>query len=185
MKPLPALRYLAALLVTLCILPAWARVYVTPMVFGAVEPLYLGTLLAGLGRVEFAWRTAKRADYAGPKKTTAPAPVANITISDASADDWPQYLGPHRSGVAAGGIRLADWTEQPPNELWRIPVGPGWSGFAVVSGYAFTQEQRGNEECVCCYRMNDGSPAWRHAESARFESAMGGDGPRATPTVSV
>src|SRR4051812_30821883 len=48
MKPLPALRYLAALLVTLCILPAWARVYVTPMVFGAVEPLYLGMLLAGL-----------------------------------------------------------------------------------------------------------------------------------------
>ena len=36
----------------------------------------------------------------------------------------------------------------PPRELWRIPVGAGWSGFAVSGGIAVTQEQRGESEQV-------------------------------------
>jgi outer membrane protein assembly factor BamB len=52
-----------------------------------------------------------------------------------------------------------------------------------VGDYAFTQEQRGDRECVACYRVADGAEAWVHADPARFDSGLGGPGPRATPTV--
>jgi outer membrane protein assembly factor BamB len=58
----------------------------------------------------------------------------------------------------------------------------------VVGNYGFTQEQRGNEELVCCYRLIDGSIVWTHADSVRFDPSdvaggVGSVGPRATPTV--
>src|SRR5262249_21662848 len=100
-----------------------------------------------------------------------------------------QYLGPTRSGVVPG-VRLArDWEQSPPRLLWRKPVGAGWGAFAVVGDYAFTQEQRGEQECVVCYRVADGATMWVHADPVhsegpvRFDPSMGGHGPRTTPTV--
>jgi outer membrane protein assembly factor BamB len=75
-----------------------------------------------------------------------------------------------------------DWFATPPRELWRRPVGAGWSGFAVVGDYAFTQEQRDDQECVTCYRLKDGEPVWTHTDKARYDG-IGGPGPRATPAV--
>lgn len=81
-------------------------------------------------------------------------------------------------------VRLArDWKAHPPREIWRKPVGAGWSSFAVVGDYAVTQEQRGPDECVVCYRVADGAEVWVHTDAARFDQTMGGPGPRATPTV--
>jgi outer membrane protein assembly factor BamB len=80
--------------------------------------------------------------------------------------------------------RLArDWSARPPREVWRQPVGLGWSSFAVVGAAAFTQEQRGDQELVVCYDLKTGKVRWTHADTARFHEAMGGDGPRSTPTV--
>jgi outer membrane protein assembly factor BamB len=44
-------------------------------------------------------------------------------------------------------------------------------------------EQRGDEEWVTCYEIATGKPVWGHAISARHENAMGGIGPRSTPTI--
>jgi outer membrane protein assembly factor BamB len=46
-----------------------------------------------------------------------------------------------------------------------------------------TQEQRGAEEVVACYHRATGDPIWVHSDSARFETRVGGIGPRATPTL--
>lgn len=97
--------------------------------------------------------------------------------------DWPQFRGPLRTGIVEDTAIRRDWKENPPRELWSHPVGVGWSSFSVVDGLAFTQEQRGPEEVVVCYDVETGKQIWAHSDEMRFTNSLGGDGPRATPTV--
>lgn len=132
--------------------------------------------------IDFAWT------WSPPRDLTMvfPEPLRPAVITggfEPTPDDFPQFLGPDRTGVIASGSRPVDWTEHPPRELWRKQVGPAWSGFAVRGDYAFTQEQRGDEEAVVCYRVRDGELMWMTKSPGRFASAMGGVGPRATPTI--
>lgn len=97
--------------------------------------------------------------------------------------DWPQYLGPNRSGVIPEADLAADWSARPPRLLWRQPIGAGWAGFAVSADLAVTQEQRGNEERVIAYNLKTGQPLWSHADKARHDSPLGSVGPRAVPAI--
>jgi len=96
--------------------------------------------------------------------------------------DWPIYRGLDGKGqITDAGIRT-NWDEKPPQEIWRHPIGLGWSSFIVVSGLAYTQEQRLEEEAVVCYDAETGNEVWAHTDTTRFSESMGSDGPRATPT---
>lgn len=97
--------------------------------------------------------------------------------------DYPQFLGPHRNATV-NGIRLnRNWTEQPPKQMWRQPIGAGWSAFAVSGNFAITQEQRGKIEMVVAYDLKSGRVKWSHGDSTGYESPIPGNGPRATPTI--
>jgi outer membrane protein assembly factor BamB len=52
----------------------------------------------------------------------------------------------------------------------------------VAEGRVYTIEQRREEEVLAAYGLETGREVWTHAWDARFEEAMGGPGPRATPT---
>lgn len=114
-----------------------------------------------------------------------PAAAAGGTAGSEAvpAASYPGFLGQRRDATVAGVHLARDWGTQPPREVWRRPVGPGWSSFAVVNGIAVTQEQRGPQEAVVAYRLADGSLLWEHSDEARYDTVIAGVGPRATPTV--
>jgi outer membrane protein assembly factor BamB len=137
---------------------------------------------------DFHWRWSKTPEerllaQGGDETLASPsAPVAPATVKTEA--DWPGFRGPQRDGAVRGVQIKTDWSASPPVELWRRPVGPGWSSFAVRAGRLYTQEQRGKDEIVACYDVSTGKPVWKHSDAVRFYESVGGPGPRGTPTLS-
>src|SRR3990172_3850854 len=75
---------------------------------------------------------------------TALLPTRAETKAEA---DWPGFRGPARDGVIPGARIETDWSQSPPVELWRRPIGPGGSSFAGGGGLFSTPEEgRGRRE---------------------------------------
>ncbi len=115
----------------------------------------------------------------------APEVVASKSadLPVASDQDFPQFLGPNRNAVVSNIRLVKDWSANPPEKLWRQPIGAGWTGFVAVNGSAVTMEQRGDEQLVTCYDIDTGTVIWTHSQQNRHHTILGGTGPRSTPTI--
>ena len=164
------------------------------------KPLVFGVLIIGVGlaAAKFTLRYDGSAHGGTPLKFTwkwtpeveeslEDLPPSGTAVVSAERDpdlaDFPSFLGKNGDGRVPNPGLKTDWEENPPEEIWRLPVGLGWSSFAVMGDRAITQEQRGEEELVTCYHIQTGQFLWSHADPVRFSEAMGSDGPRATPTL--
>ena len=149
--------------------------------FGITKILRFDGAVDGSGKPRIAWRwTPKRDGNVGPLNA---ALWTNSQPALAASFDSPAYLGSERQGVVKGIELERDWRAHPPKELWRQPIGLGWSGFAVAGSRALTQERRGGSELVVCYELATGHVLWAHTNLVQFDGDMGGNGPRATPTI--
>jgi outer membrane protein assembly factor BamB len=141
----------------------------------------------GVMEATWTWRFLPTAEdkYLAEKAAqpaVSPAAAGLVTMLSLEPGDWPGFRGPERDGRRTDVRIGTDWQEHPPRLLWQHRVGPGWSSLAVVGDRVYTQEQRGTDEVVVCYRADTGKELWAHGDPTRFDETVSGAGPRATPT---
>lgn len=127
---------------------------------------------------ELAMREIRQAE-----KMSGPNETSQAFLDALSAPQWPGFRGPEGASRQSGIVFSDDWSANPPIEVWRSRIGPAWSSFAIAGNRLFTQEQRGDNEAVVCYDAATGLPIWDFNTPSRFFEALGGLGPRATPTL--
>ncbi len=109
--------------------------------------------------------------------------AGGIDLATTTDNDFPGFLGPDRS-MTVSHVRLAqDWSSQPPELIWKQPIGAGWSAFAIVNGNAVTMEERDEQQQVSAYDLMTGTLHWTHSWPGGFFHVLGGNGPRSTPFI--
>ncbi|MSR67132.1 MAG: alcohol dehydrogenase [Pedosphaera sp.] len=107
-----------------------------------------------------------------------------LFLTTLQAQDWPQFLGPTRNGIA-GDIKLAaEWPKEGPPLLWERKVGAGFSGPVVANGNLILFHREADDEVVECIDAASGKTRWRTAYPTAYVDQFGFDpGPRATPAI--
>jgi outer membrane protein assembly factor BamB len=101
----------------------------------------------------------------------------------ASADDWPRWRGPARSGISAERGWLDAWPADGPKVLWKAEVGVGFSSFAVAGGRAYTIGNANDADTVFCLDAETGKVLWYHPYPSELGDKFFEGGPTSTPTV--
>ena len=118
-------------------------------------------------------------------RTVISACVTAVALGGAAcalAADWPQFLGPNRTGASSETGLLTTFPSGGPKVLWKVEGGDGYSGIAVAGGKAFALVQRGGEELLLALDAKSGKEVWKHKLGGAYKNQYG-NGPRSTPTV--
>jgi outer membrane protein assembly factor BamB len=110
-----------------------------------------------------------------------------LLIGSASANDWPQFRGPHRDGTSKETGLLKEWPKDGPKLLWKATdLGQGYSSVAIVDDRFYTLGNEGTDnEFVEARTVKDAKPLWKthlgkvgpNTPGANYAAA------RSTPTV--
>lgn len=102
-----------------------------------------------------------------------------------SSEDWPQWRGPQRTGVASW-VPPRSW----PDALvkrWQVSVGEGHSSPAVLGDLVYQFSREGEDEIVRALRLADGETRWRASYPAPYQmnpsATAHGRGPKSSPLV--
>ena len=111
--------------------------------------------------------------------------VAVMAAATARADEgWAQLWGPYGDGRAARAVSLPGGPALKPRELWRRPIGSGFSGISEGAGRAFTAASDGAADFVIAFDPKSGQETWRARIGDTYRGHDGSkDGPISTPAV--
>jgi outer membrane protein assembly factor BamB len=105
-----------------------------------------------------------------------------VCIANVFAEDWPQYLGPHRNSISAQKGILRTWPEKGPEVLWTIAVGRGYGGPVAKDGKVYLLDRDGEVgDNLRCFDLSSGKELWNFAYEAPGRVSFPGS--RSVPTV--
>ena len=100
-----------------------------------------------------------------------------------SAVDWPQFLGPDRTGKVIDK-NFKGTFGQGPKELWKTSVGQGFGGASISNGEVFILDRQDDElDIVKCFNLQSGKLKWQN--SYKNEGRFGYNGSRSIPAVMI
>jgi len=113
-------------------------------------------------------------------------PVAEKSSMTRPGESWPQWGGV-RGDFKVNAVGLAEsWPIDGPPEIWKRPLGDGFSGIVADSGVLFTAYRVGSDEIVVAMNAADGLTIWEHRYPAPARDGnvvQFGKGPNATPLL--
>ena len=113
--------------------------------------------------------------------------VAAVSVAgraeSSEAGEWPGLWGPNRNARVAGPLKLGPGAAV--KEVWRRPIGKGYSEIAAVGGRGFTMFSDGEIDHLTAIDLATGKEVWRSRMEATHRGHDGsGDGALSTPVAS-
>lgn len=107
--------------------------------------------------------------------------------SELPAEDWSQWRGPHRDGIADSVNLPAAWPERLKLE-WKVEVGEGHSSPVIGGKNVYIHSRQDGSEVVTCLDRSSGKTVWKsRPEPMPYQmnsAARGhGEGPKSTPVL--
>jgi outer membrane protein assembly factor BamB len=103
----------------------------------------------------------------------------------ATAQNWPQWGGPHRNFMVDAKGLAETWPANGPKRLWSRELGEGHSSVVVEGGRLYTMYSKGEEEFVVALDAATGKTIWEKGNAAPT-AGLGlenGKGPHSTPLL--
>jgi outer membrane protein assembly factor BamB len=107
-----------------------------------------------------------------------------LSATRASAQDWPQWRGPHRDAKVTGFTAPQTWPKQL-TQRWRVVVGEGVATPALVGDRLYVFTRQSGDEVTRCLNTADGKEIWQDKYSVQGVTgpSMSFPGPRSSPAV--
>ena len=116
--------------------------------------------------------------------TVAVATLTGLAVS-AAAQDWPQWRGPARDGVAAAFDVPASWPDALERH-WTVEIGLGYAAPVLIGDRLYLFTRQGDDEVMTALDAATGETVWRTSYAAPFDmnpsTARHRAGPKSTPT---
>jgi len=108
-----------------------------------------------------------------------------VAVSGLWAQDWPQWRGPNRDGVAPFSEPKV-WPEKLTTK-WKVTIGEGYASPLFAGGRILEFARQGDDEVAMAIDPNNGKILWRQSYPAPYEpvssAARHGKGPKSTPLI--
>lgn len=102
----------------------------------------------------------------------------------AGGGEWPQILGPHRTGIANDEHLVHSLPPGGPAVLWERSVGSGYAGPAVSRGRLILFHRQGDESQAIALDARTGQEQWHVGFTTHYASRIApDDGPRCVPLI--